>query len=256
MNTGTSPSNIGASPCSHGVSRIVVATSPPRLRRSPSPALLLLAIALAVSPCRARAQAPASAAIGDEHFHLTIGASGRYDIRESAWEDLGPRVSLSGRHVLGEYDPGARFVAGYGSSVTVGDVGETPADFAQRLLLPGRVSIAARAAHERDVASTRVVAPDASLELNEGPWRGDTSSYQLRLSAGLGLLHHGAFFSLDCARALNALGADDRARVLTATGRPCLWATSMSTSAGLRSRPLHLGVFATFAAYLGDSKFH
>src|SRR5262249_18234116 len=131
-------------------------------------------------------------------------------------------------------------------------------DFTRNLLLANGISVAGGLAHEWDLGNgSRLVGPDAGIEANLVHWQGDTLTHRVRLNGGFAYnTSNGVMLSLYGTRTVNALGEGDRARFLAATGRPWLWATSVSTSAGYYSRPMGVHAYATFAAFLGDSKFH
>jgi len=175
------------------------------------------------------------------------------------WRGLAPEIVVSDRKALWSDSRGDRdVVVHYGSRVGSTGRPDDRTDFAQSLLLPGHYTVWIGSAGEwRTARDTRIVFPDARVGAMAVPWRGDTTAYRMELSGGAAVRSHsGVCLSLHVRRALNAIGRTDRRHVLTALGGPGLWATSLETAVGYTPGMTGVLAFATFGAYLGDSKFH
>ncbi len=221
--------------------------------------LLATPILALLCPLAARSQDASIATMSVTDRQFAIGSTLRYDLVGGGLENFAPRLSLRGQKMLWEDAEEVRGLALHvGSTFSAERRPSNRIDFTQNLLLANGLSIAAGLAHQWSVGKGhRVVGPDAGVEANFVPWRGDTLTHRVRFNGGLACsMNNGLTLSLYGTRTVNGLGASDKARFLTATGRPWLWATSLSTSAGYYSRPRGLQAYATFAAFLGDSKFH
>jgi hypothetical protein len=131
-------------------------------------------------------------------------------------------------------------------------------DLARSLLLPGAFGLTVAATHGwGNSAGTRVLVPEVSFGAKVVPWHADTTAMKVGVSGGLGFSANQVFdTSILLTRAVNAVGGREQRRLLAASGRPDLWASDVSVTAGLHSPRRGIGVFGAFGAYLFDSKFH
>jgi hypothetical protein len=213
-------------------------------------------VSLLLVACSARAQSstPGRGQLCD------VGALIKYDFNgDTRGRSLAPGVFLIRQANIWEDAQGTnRLVHTYGANLNAPSELFSRADFAENLMLPGIVSIECSAAYEHGRApGISLRGPDIGVGAKVVARGDDALSQQVAFHGGVAASIDDVLdLSMSFSRAMNAPRGKDREGVVAALGSPGLWATYLSTTAELHSRADRVSLFAAFAAYLGDSKFH
>ena len=215
--------------------------------------LAAMSLLLVASLARAQNSTPGGEQVSE------VGALIRYDFNgDTRGRSLAPGAFLGRQANIWEDTQGTnRLVRTYGANLNAPSELNGRADFAENLLLPGIVSISCGAAYEHGRAHGICFrGPDVSVGAKIVARGDDALSQQVTFNGGLTTsVDDRLDLSMCFSRAMNAPRASDRGGVVAALGGPGLWATYLSTAAEFHSSD-HVSLFAAFAAYLGDSKFH